>query len=78
MQVNLNTRKMGCVKIYCQKHGLSHFHPTGKKCPGPKHCVLSLEGEVKYFTEQQGKGVDMKASLLESHSKTWVLKHNQP
>ena len=54
---------MGRKKRFCNKHGLSHFPPTGKKCPGPKFCDLSLEGEVKDHTEQQG-GVDVDVGLL--------------
>ena len=41
-----------------------HFPPTGKKCPGPKHCSLSLEGEIKDLTEQQG-GIDVDVDLLQ-------------
>ena len=39
----LNIGKMGRKKRFCNTHGLLHFPPTGKKCPGPKHCNLGLE-----------------------------------
>ena len=56
---------MGCKKRFCIKHVLSHFPPTGEKCPGPKHCELSLEGEIKDLTEQQGEGrVDVDVDLI--------------
>ena len=45
---------MGRKKRFCNKHGMSHFPPTGKKCPGPEFGEISLSGEVKDITEQQG------------------------
>ena len=50
---NLKRRTMGRKKRYCNKHGLSHFPPTGKKCPGPEFCDISLSGEIKDATGQQ-------------------------
>ena len=37
---------------------MSHFPPTGKKCPGPNFCELSLSGEIKEITKQEG-GIDI-------------------
>ena len=46
-----------------KKMGLFHLPPMGKMCPGPKNCDLSLEGEVKESTEQQGGGVDVALAM---------------
>ena len=43
---------------------MSHFPPTGKKCPGPEYSEISLSGEVKDFTGQQG-GIDVDVDLLQ-------------
>ena len=66
---------MGCKKRFCNKHRLSHFPLTGKKCLGLKFCDLSLEGEIKDHTEQQGGsiGVLICIPVLPSRS---VLKHD--
>ena len=61
---NLKRRTMGRKKRYCNKHGLSHFPPTGKKCPGPEFCEISLSGEIREITEQPG-GIDMDVDLLQ-------------
>ena len=55
---------MGRKKRFCNKHGMSHFPPTGKKCPGPEFSEISLSGEVKDITEQQG-GINMDVGLLQ-------------
>ena len=55
---------MGRKKRFCKKHGLSHFPPTGKKCPGPEFSEISLSGEVKDFTGQQGV-IDVDVDLLQ-------------
>ena len=39
----------------------------GKECPGPKHCDLSFEAEIKHHTEQQRGGNF--AILLQDSSK---------
>ena len=43
---------------------MSHFPPTGKKCPGPEYSEISLSGEVKDYTGQQG-GIDVDVDLLQ-------------
>ena len=43
---------------------MSHFPPTGKKCPGPEFSEICLSGEVKDITEQQG-GIDVDVGLLQ-------------
>ena len=55
---------MGRKKRFCNKHGMSHFPPTGKKCPGPEFSEISLSGEIKDITEQQG-GIDVDVGLLQ-------------
>ena len=55
---------MGRKKRFCNKHGLSHFPPTGKKCPGPEFSEISLSGEIKVVTGQQG-GIDVDFDLLQ-------------
>ena len=61
---NLKRRTMGRKKRFCKKHGMSHFPPTGKKCPGPEFSEISLSGEVKEYTGQQG-GIDVDVDLLQ-------------
>ena len=61
---NLKPRTMGRKKRFCKKHGMSHFPPTGKKCPGPEFSEISLSGEVKEYTGQQG-GIDVDVGLLQ-------------
>ena len=61
---NLKRRTMGRKKRFCKKHGMSHFPPTGKKCPGPEYSEISLSGEVKDYTGQQG-GIDVDVDLLQ-------------
>ena len=65
---------MGRKKRFCNKHGLSHFPPMGKKCPGPKHCNLSLEGEIKDLTEQQGGST---WTSISSRSRSSRLRNNK-
>ena len=55
---------MGRKKRFCNKHGLSHFPPTGKKCPGPEFSEISLSCEIKDVTGQQG-GIDVEVGLLQ-------------
>ena len=43
---------------------MKHFPPTGKKCPGPEYSEISLSGEVKDYTGQQG-GIDVDVDLLQ-------------
>ena len=43
---------------------MSHFPPTRKKCPGPEFSEISLSGEIKEHTGQQG-GIDVDVDLLE-------------
>ena len=43
---------------------MSHFPPTGKKCPGPEFSEISLSGEIKEHTGQQ-KGIDVDVDLLQ-------------
>ena len=48
----------------------------GKKCPGPKHCSLRLEGEIKDLTEQQGGigvDVDILQELIQSTPKQQLV-----
>ena len=65
---------MGRKKRYCNKHGLSHFPPTGKKCPGPEFCDISLSGEIKDATGQQG-GIDVDVDLLQGSIPSIPKKH---
>ena len=55
---------MGRKKRFCNKQGMSHFPPMGKKYPGPEFSEISLCGEVKDITEQQG-GIDVDVGLLQ-------------
>ena len=71
---NLNTRTMGRKKRFCKKHGISHFPPTGKKCPGPEFSEISLSGEVKEHTGQQG-GIDVDVDLLQGSIPSIPKKH---
>ena len=71
---NLKRRNISRKKRYCNKHGLSHFPPTGKKCPGPEFCDISLSGEIKDATGQQG-GIDVDVDLLQGSIPSIPKKH---
>ena len=56
---------MARKKRFCNKHGMSHYPPTGMKCPGPNFSKISLSGEITKHTEQQGGGIDVDVGLLQ-------------
>ena len=51
--VNLKGGTMARKERFCNKHGMSHFPPTGKKCPGPEFSEISLSGEIRGDVKMQ-------------------------